>query len=247
MKRSAPRSGFTLVELLVVITIIGMLVALLLPAVISSRATARRVQCINNQKELGSAVVQYSTAKQRLPGWRNVWAGNRNYSWVMAVLPNLGREQIWQEWRANNAPNPWPYIDQLACPANQASHDTPAGLSYVANATGGGNAVPLFPDRQSNPNQYTRLSDIGSQTQTVLLSERVTPEVGPWTDTSQAQKLAFAATYQAGAKPYPWSGLVSDVVNSNHPDGTVVTFADGHVEVVFTEAKAQEYRWTPKN
>ncbi len=63
------RSGFTLVELLVVITIIGMLMALLIPAVGAARQTARNTQCINNLKQLGTAMTAYQAAKQNFPGF----------------------------------------------------------------------------------------------------------------------------------------------------------------------------------
>jgi len=70
-RRPSRRRGFTLVELLVVIAIIGTLVALLIPAVQSSRATARQLQCLNNLRQLGTAVINFSTnnAGGRLPGY----------------------------------------------------------------------------------------------------------------------------------------------------------------------------------
>jgi prepilin-type N-terminal cleavage/methylation domain-containing protein/prepilin-type processing-associated H-X9-DG protein len=81
--RSRRLAGFTLVELLVVIAIIGTLVALLIPAVQSARATARQNTCMNNMRQLGMALVNYESSKQKLPGYLQL-VKRANDTWVGA-------------------------------------------------------------------------------------------------------------------------------------------------------------------
>src|SRR5438093_1380156 len=72
VRRGGRGYGFTLVELLVVITIIGMLVALLLPAVQGARESARTTQCLNNIGQLAKAMVTYDVSRQNFPGYIQV-------------------------------------------------------------------------------------------------------------------------------------------------------------------------------
>ena len=91
--------GFTLVELLVVITIIGILIALLLPAVQSAREAARRLQCGNNLKQIGLAILNFEQAQRELPmgvmGWQPPGAlGWREFSPQVQILPYIEQSQL---------------------------------------------------------------------------------------------------------------------------------------------------------
>ena len=108
--RSSPRRGFTLVELLVVIAIIGILIALLLPAVQAAREAARRSQCTNNMKQVGLALHNYHDSTKSFPP-TGVLHGETptvvphllpyHHTWLIGILPHMEQQPLYDKTDLN--------------------------------------------------------------------------------------------------------------------------------------------------
>lgn len=108
LRSSRSQSGFTLVELLVVVAIIAILVALLLPAVQAAREAARRAQCSNNFKQVGLALHNYHSSHSKFPpGMIMLWPGGCpnwprerkiGWGWGTFILPYLEQDSVYREF-----------------------------------------------------------------------------------------------------------------------------------------------------
>jgi prepilin-type N-terminal cleavage/methylation domain-containing protein/prepilin-type processing-associated H-X9-DG protein len=102
-RNAATCHGFTLVELLVVVAIIGVLVALVLPAVQAAREAARRAQCQNNLRQIGLALHVYHDAHKQLPVGcvekriQKTTPNGRQLSWSAELLPHLEEQSLWHQ------------------------------------------------------------------------------------------------------------------------------------------------------
>jgi prepilin-type N-terminal cleavage/methylation domain-containing protein/prepilin-type processing-associated H-X9-DG protein len=157
MVRRRRSSGFTLIELLVVIAIIGVLIALLLPAVQQAREAARRSQCTNNMKQIGVALHNYLDTHKVFPSqgsyWRCTtdWVGG-GFSTFGQLLPFMERDDLWNSLNhsGNGHPNGCANtfknytvaattVSSFICPSDDAQHPIASGVlaagdcSYTVN------------------------------------------------------------------------------------------------------------------
>jgi prepilin-type N-terminal cleavage/methylation domain-containing protein len=234
--------GFTLVELLVVIAIIGVLVALLLPAIQAAREAARRTQCINNVKQLGLATQNYHDSRKELPPSR---VADGNLTFMALILDYMEQNQIRGLWDNNRGSYGCFYdqsyqmrtatVDAYFCPSQY--HENKAIL--IPETSGDGHGHRGDPEVPGTPvGYYGAIADyrpVGASTCQVTLEDGSFKPFGNMDWTSATTHLLDGATpainrtsglFKNGNRVVGWRGAVSF---KNISDGLSQTLLVGEV------------------
>ncbi len=241
--QSTRRPAFTLVELLVVIAIIGILVALLLPAVQAAREAARRAQCKNNLRQIALAVLNYESTYRTIPASAvvdlNVTSTGNNGSWGVhgRILNFLEQASLYDQVDINTA---WDFqqpIDGLrigtyTCPSDPGTwrvRDPGGGKMHLVPTSYGFNCGTWFVfdprtrtggDGAFYPNSHLRLAEFVDGTSNTLLAAEVkgwtpyTRNGGPGSTVTPHDAATAAAAVAAGAQ-------VKTTGHTEWPDGRV--------------------------
>lgn len=178
LQKQKPFPGFTLVELLVVIAIIGILIALLLPAVQAARESARRMQCSNQIKQIGLAMHSYHDCYNTFPAGAVLdrthnYAGTdvrrQRISWSVSILPFMEQGTLYSNFKfdkvftaisGNSDDTPYApenaalqdtVLAEFRCPSDPASSIREPGLNYFA-VDGGGSVTEAVNNGGGAPN-----------------------------------------------------------------------------------------------
>lgn len=244
------RDAFTLVELLVAISIIGVLVAILIPAIQAAREAARRVSCRNNLKQIGLALHQYHDVHQTLPTgcieWRS-WSSppsHRQLAWSALILPFLEQRALHQQIdfgvafdAPTNAAAAAVPVPVYLCPA--AARSSPVSPAGRAETDYGGLYGERILDRRSNDGLFLYEQSVAFHaitdglSQTIAVAEDIGGPDREWIN----GRNVFV---QSGGinDPNAWSG--DNEIRSDHAGGAICLFADGHVRFLGDQTEERE-------
>ena len=166
--------GFTIIELLVVIAVIGILMALLLPAIQSARESGRKTACMSNAYQLGMAVNRFDQDKGKVPGYAQPLS-TRVAGWPVMCLPYIERNDLYLPWTSGNPTTG--IVGVFICPSAPANQLNTAPLSYVANCGNQGDTSPslycgVMANNYSTSYSLEDVSDGDGTATTLLFGEK---------------------------------------------------------------------------
>jgi prepilin-type N-terminal cleavage/methylation domain-containing protein len=237
MSRSPTRqSGFTLVELLVVIAIIGLLVALLLPAVQAAREAARRMQCSNNVKQASLACHNFADVMGALPPW-TIGTPTQIGSSHFLILPYLEQTTVFEQSRGISFNVRTAVVKAYTCPSDPSAKNgvfTNQSVNYPFNSTSVGrtsvNGVPygaatyaingqvataMIVDGHPVKGTMTLVKIKDGTSNTLLFAERMAWCAGPEYPSSTATPRLAAGSVTWSI----WARGGKNTTNSNWSDG----------------------------
>jgi prepilin-type N-terminal cleavage/methylation domain-containing protein len=221
------RRGFTLVELLVVITIIGMLIALILPGVQMVREAARKAQCLNNLKQLGLALKNFESSMHHYPP-SSLYARTdlsstqayESWSWLALLLPYLDAQVMYSSLQVNGG-EPWQEASGTTGTPRQIARQQALSM-FICPSYNGPKVTPSTPMLSGVMGNNPATSVIGGLTNY--------KGIGGSTKESFPFKIyADQTTPKQGTPPY------GPTPTTIHPDGAMYpgTYADGARESDF--------------
>jgi prepilin-type N-terminal cleavage/methylation domain-containing protein/prepilin-type processing-associated H-X9-DG protein len=265
------RVAFTLVELLVVISIIAILIGLLVPAVNAAREMGRRTKCTNQLYQLGNGVIQQANASGYLPGFRNsvlVTGTAMPHSWPVLILPFIEKNDVYTALTNGGAATT--SIEAFVCPSAPLDGATGALLTYSGNAGSASNARRadgVMLDTSIPGTGRLGLDDISSgdgTTTTLLLSEEASAAANVvfWNVRVMTSGSFDFGDSSAGVPCFGIYGTSppAQVINSvsgapgtwsqpssQHPGGAIAVFCDGHTaflrDTLTADVYAQALSW----
>ncbi|MDR1964895.1 MAG: DUF1559 domain-containing protein [Planctomycetaceae bacterium] len=235
--------GFTLVELLVVIAIIGVLIALLLPAIQAAREAARRIQCSNNFKQQGIGVHNFHDTRNGLPPI-SIWE-HRTTFWAF-IMPYIEQQGIytkvcfpnkdtvvWPEWwLGNNSAGTW----QAGWPAGDLLND-------ADRAALGSISIYHCPSRRGSG---TAITD------TFATTESATPYVEPGPQIDYALVIMYDhgllnTTLVPAGTIVGWWEVAPNAISAAQQNRTLDTHVGPFRQALLTSGTSMLYRWEPRD